>query len=116
MADEQERKRRPAKLGAPDRRKKFAALILRDGDQCHYCEIDLNSENRSLDHVVPRSQGGVNALFNLVLACKDCNNLRGDMDYDEFVAMRSWVVKPKERERRLTHRPFEGLAGVAQFG
>ena len=107
---EQEQRRRAAKLGAPDRRKKFAALIVRDGDFCHYCERELDDDCRSLDHVIPRSRGGVNALFNLVLACKRCNNLRGDMDYDEFVEMRSWIAKGQQK--RLTYKPFEGLAGV----
>lgn len=32
----------------------------------------------SLDHVIPRSRGGVSALSNLVLAHRRCNEKRGD--------------------------------------
>lgn len=106
--------RKPAKLGASNRARKFRALIVRDGDVCHYCGSDLDDETRSLDHVVPRSKGGPNALVNLVLACKRCNSERGDMDYEEFVLICSYIHG--EREERLTYRPFAHLAGVAQFG
>lgn len=32
----------------------------------------------SLDHVIPRSKGGVNAMTNLILTHRRCNNNRGD--------------------------------------
>ncbi|MEQ9122740.1 MAG: HNH endonuclease [Alphaproteobacteria bacterium] len=36
------------------------------------------------DHVTPRSQGGLGTPDNLVLACKDWNSARGDLDYETF--------------------------------
>lgn len=58
---------------------KRAQLYLRDGNNCHYCKVVMDKPSRSpnsvsADHVVPRASGGVNSLYNLVLACEKCNN------------------------------------------
>lgn len=37
----------------------------------------LTNDNVSLDHVIPKSQGGTSTLDNYVLATKDFNNFRG---------------------------------------
>lgn len=50
-------------------------LYKRDGNKCAYCG---NSEDLTLDHVIPRSQGGVDSWTNLVTACQKCNTLKGN--------------------------------------
>lgn len=57
-------------------------LAWRDGWLCHYCGDRLGWGHPSvvppeIDHVVPRSQQGGNAIGNLVLACGHCNNAKG---------------------------------------
>lgn len=63
------------------------SVIRRDGIRCHYCDIICErskdgSDNRknvaTREHVVPSSLGGANALYNIVVACKGCNNKRGN--------------------------------------
>lgn len=39
--------------------------------------IELTKDNVSLDHVIPKSQGGKNNLFNYMLASKVFNSFRG---------------------------------------
>ena len=39
--------------------------------------VELNNNNVTLDHVVPKSQGGENNLFNYMLASKWFNSFRG---------------------------------------
>lgn len=39
--------------------------------------IELNKDNVSLDHVIPKSQGGKSNLFNYMLASKWFNSFRG---------------------------------------
>ena len=58
-------------------RHKVAKLINRDGPHCHYCFKFLCRSQGTLDHVVPKSFGGPNCLDNYVLACSDCNEIRG---------------------------------------
>jgi hypothetical protein len=36
------------------------------------------------DHFVPRSEGGITAPSNMVAACSQCNNLRGDVSAEAF--------------------------------
>ncbi len=56
-----------------------SALLDRDGPWCFYCSRPFGPELPStLDHVVPRSRGGPNAIGNLVLACGPCNNRKAD--------------------------------------
>jgi hypothetical protein len=47
----------------------------RDDYACRYCgSVD---DSLSVDHVVPRCQGGGDGADNLVLACKPCNSRKG---------------------------------------
>ena len=39
----------------------------------------------TIDEKHPRAKGGMRTLSNQVAACKGCNNLKGDMGYQEFI-------------------------------
>ncbi len=45
----------------------------RDGGRCRYCGKALRYGSMSLDHYLPHSAGGPDAVFNLVCTCKTCN-------------------------------------------
>ena len=71
----------------------------RDGFCCVYCgttEVDVSSA-LTLDHVQPRSEGGTNALDNLVYCCHACNEFKGEY----------WQTEPN---LRLLHPLFDVLA------
>lgn len=59
-------------------------LRQRDGDCCWLCGRPMKFDNprrltgATLDHVLPRSQGGGNDIGNLKLAHRVCNEKRGD--------------------------------------
>lgn len=55
-----------------------AILWVRQRGRCKYCRGALSKETMTLDHVVPRAKGGRLTLSNLVLACKPCNESKGD--------------------------------------
>lgn len=46
--------------------------------RCHYCRARLAPKDRTRDHVIPRSRGGLTIPDNLVWACKRCNEAKGD--------------------------------------
>src|SRR5438552_4403347 len=48
-------------------------IFARDHNQCQYCGKKFPTSELSLDHVVPRSQGGGNTWENIVCACVACN-------------------------------------------
>lgn len=49
---------------------------LYDG-KCSFCGRTIRMDEASRDHYFPQKEGGANALFNIVLACKPCNNKKG---------------------------------------
>lgn len=46
----------------------------------------LTKQNVSLEHLQPHSKGGKTELYNLVLATKENNNLRGNGDITPFLS------------------------------
>lgn len=57
-------------------------VFKRDRGLCFYCgcAVTHNDPERTLDHVIPKSKGGSNRMWNLVLSCKSCNKKKGDND------------------------------------
>ena len=53
-------------------------IFKRDHYTCQYCGAQPGSDELTLDHVVPRSQGGVSSWENCVLACMACNKRKAD--------------------------------------
>ena len=52
-------------------------VFARDANQCQYCGRGFPTSELSLDHVVPRSRGGVTSWENIVCACVACNVRKG---------------------------------------
>jgi len=46
--------------------------------RCVYCLETIPYHRATKDHAYPKSKGGTNHDFNLVLACKECNNDKDD--------------------------------------
>lgn len=59
-------------------------MMLFELPRCHWCGCKLGKGGKkaTIDHMVPRSKGGSDAEFNLVLSCESCNHDKGDrMDF-----------------------------------
>lgn len=52
-------------------------IFARDRNHCQYCGKTYPSSELSLDHVIPRVQGGDNSWENIVCACVRCNMRKG---------------------------------------
>jgi 5-methylcytosine-specific restriction endonuclease McrA len=52
-------------------------IYARDENLCQYCGYRFPTSELTLDHVLPRSQGGVSSWENLVCACVACNSRKG---------------------------------------
>ena len=65
--------RRPSQDIRPNRRNIYA----RDENCCQYCGKKFSTRELSLDHVIPRVQGGEDNWTNLVCACVRCNARKG---------------------------------------
>ena len=62
---------------------------------CEYClsQLDFSPAPFSIEHIIPRSRGGVTELGNLALACEGCNGHKAaktqaiDPSIDEQVSL-----------------------------
>ncbi len=64
----------PRQLRLPCSRR---GVFARDRETCQYCGAQPGRSHLTLDHVVPRSQGGQTTWDNVVTACRDCNHRKG---------------------------------------
>jgi 5-methylcytosine-specific restriction endonuclease McrA len=56
-------------------------ILRRDGNRCQYCS--RADQPLTLDHIVPKSQGGGDTWENLVTACTKCNNKKANRTPDQ---------------------------------
>ena len=63
------------------------------GCRCIYCDSKLNDKNATADHIVPISKFGNNCQVNLIVCCKECNNERGSMNFDEYLRSKNTKYK-----------------------
>lgn len=49
-------------------------IYARDGNTCQYCKKKKPQKELSLDHVVPKCQGGLTTWENIVVCCLKCNS------------------------------------------
>jgi len=54
------------------------ALIKRDKSRCQYCNEKLTASQITIDHVLPKAQGGITSFTNCVVCCKQCNNKKAN--------------------------------------
>ena len=58
-------------------------IFLRDRETCQYCGRKPREDDLTIDHVTPRSRGGLSTWENVVLACTACNSRTGSRRPDE---------------------------------
>jgi hypothetical protein len=82
-------------------------LLEKWGRQCAYC--GARNVPLEVEHIVPKSKGGTDRISNLTLACRDCNQAKGDLDVREFLAH-----DPKRLEQILKQckTPLKDAASV----
>lgn len=63
----------------PKRRVRFSRynIFARDKNTCQYCGQKFSRSDLNLDHVIPRSQGGISSWENVVCSCHSCNRHKG---------------------------------------
>jgi 5-methylcytosine-specific restriction endonuclease McrA len=69
-------------------------IYRRDRFRCQYCGQKRDTGELSVDHITPRSRGGVSSWSNCVLACLDCNRRKSNRTLQE--AGMGLVRSPKE--------------------
>lgn len=79
-------------------------IFKRDRYACQYCGVQPGSEELTIDHVTPRSQGGASTWSNCVLACVACNKHKADRTPEQAgVKLRKAPVRPTWRPLYASH-------------
>ena len=64
---------------------KRLACYIRDGLECAWCGDSVEyGAQLTLDHLIPRAEGGGNEQTNLVTSCRRCNSSRGTRRVEAF--------------------------------
>lgn len=110
------------------RAKKRKLLWERDGGKCHFClqptvlpvqglDKQYSGKMATLDHIIPQSEGGTDKLTNLVLACANCNQNRGTIDYYEFFRIMAtpngWFEYKRKRQSETSKAKNEAKQKAA---
>lgn len=67
-------------------------ILARDRWKCQYCGIKVKTHEMTMDHVIPRSQGGTTCWENIVTSCEPCNARKADRT-------------PEQADMKLRKRP-----------
>lgn len=79
-------------------------VFRRDHFTCQYCGKQPGGDELTIDHVVPRAQGGESSWANCVLACLDCNKRKADRTPEQAgFRLRKPPVKPAWRPLYSMH-------------
>lgn len=69
-------------------------VLIRDSYYCQYCGKEYSSSELTLDHIIPKVQGGLNEWTNVVACCRNCNVHKGGRT-------------PRQASMSLVRKPFK---------
>jgi hypothetical protein len=67
-------------------------IYRRDKYRCQYCGCSPGSEELTIDHIIPKSQGGKTTWLNCCVACVACNSQKANRRPEES-------FKPKDKQK-----------------
>ncbi len=69
-------------------------ILVRDSHLCQYCGREFTSGDLTIDHIIPKVQGGANEWTNVVACCRACNIRKGGRT-------------PRQASMYLVRKPFK---------
>jgi 5-methylcytosine-specific restriction endonuclease McrA len=82
----------------------------RDHNKCQYCGVVFSMKELTIDHIIPRCQGGKTVWNNVVACCKPCNNMKADKS---LVQAGMKLIKLPTKPRWMN--PISNSAGKAHI-
>ena len=83
---------------------------IRDKYTCQYCKTVLEKKQLTIDHVIPKDQGGKNSWENTVCSCFDCNNKKSNRTPSQaHMGLRKTPYKPTIMEFIMLKVKLDGL-------
>ncbi|MEL6552269.1 MAG: HNH endonuclease [Cyanobacteria bacterium J06621_11] len=95
----------------------------RSGFCCEYCfsQEKYSPDSFSVEHIVPQSKGGSNALSNLAFACQGCNNRKFTTveAYDHITQSTVFLYHPRNhvwRDHFAWNEDYSEIVGLSAIG
>lgn len=91
-------------LTSKEARKMWRKRIKEQWDHsCAYCG---SKENLTIDHVIPKSKGGLNYTQNVICSCLSCNGSKANSDWKEWYENQDFycAVKKSRIEDWIGHQ------------
>lgn len=72
----------------------------------HSCAYCGSKENLTIDHVIPKSKGGLNYTKNVICSCLSCNGSKANSDWKEWYENQDFycAVKKSRIEDWIGHQ------------
>ena len=91
-------------------------IFARDNNTCQYCGKKFSTFELSLDHIIPRTLGGVTSWTNIVCACTKCNVKKGGRTPKQaHMTLIKKPVKPKRNPLLHLHLGHDRYSSWKQF-
>ena len=71
--------------------------------RCRYC---LVTENLTIDHKVPLSNGGTDKITNLQVLCARCNGIKSSMSAKQVRSLFKWFVSINDKRVLAGKKPY----------
>lgn len=81
-------------------------LLARHGHTCAYCRGHSGDPVLNREHVLPKALGGTDRVANLVIACRACNEAKGKLHPDQ------WVAQLRGTGRRVDRIRADNMAQI----
>jgi len=87
-------------LGHSNKWRELETLFQKQNGICPYSEeVLILGDNASVDHIIPKSKGGLDVIENLQWVTWDVNRAKGDMLHDDFEKFYLRLAKVHEQKR-----------------
>lgn len=78
---------------------------------CGYCEVKLNNilgdeKEKTIEHLICKSNGGSNHKLNLMVCCRRCNTIRADNSLEYFL---------ESTKQKLSYKDIYSETDLARF-
>lgn len=92
------------------------AIYRRDSYTCQYCGSQPGSEDLSIDHVWPKSLGGITEWDNVVVACVSCNRRKSNRPLKTDPRAKKYRnvcnLKLKNKPKMPQYDPLQGCTDI----
>lgn len=74
---------------------------LKDSRHCYYCNCTLNKNTRTMDHLYPKTFGGISIPLNMAPCCSKCNNEKSNLTEQQYKIYEELIEQEKKRKYKL---------------